>query len=214
VSVIVFDEVEAQRSTIELDPYFLVFDVESAPATRVLSQDEFLIFDSTPLLETIEVDQDFILLDAEPTTTLAYDDEDSSPVILISSQGPAGPAGPQGPAGESGGNTLLEAGEPLTLASVIYIGADGRAFKASSSDETTAFRVAGVAATSALAGEQVEVASDGVLVTSDTFPLGPLFLSTSGTLTSDPDTGAFQLHVANAVRSTTLLIRLEPAIYH
>lgn len=125
-----------------------------------------------------------------------------------------GPVGPAGPAGGGQPAITLTAGEAISVAEVVYVASDGQAWKSSSSDADKIWRTIGVASSNALTGEVVEVIQDGLLTIGTPFTPGPLFLDVDGSLTSSPSTGIAQVHVADALETTTLAVRVDPAIYY
>jgi hypothetical protein len=123
-------------------------------------------------------------------------------------------ADPTGGSGAGQPIITLTAGQDINLAEVVYVDDNGKAWKSSSNDANKIWRTIGIASSNALANEEVEVVQDGLLTVGTPFPIGPLFLDVDGSLTASPSTGIAQVHVADALRTTTLAVRVDPAIYY
>lgn len=134
-------------------------------------------------------------------------------------QGEAGPAGPQGPQGEPGpqgeqgppgaGSVItIEAGEDLAAGDLVYIAADGLAYKADASDPGKAcIAVAGAAITTGNTGD-ANTAGAQVGGYAGLTPNARLFLSTTPGAFSDtmPGTdGHIVQQIGTAISSTDIL---------
>lgn len=132
----------------------------------------------------------------------------SEPSVVIISDC-VGTPGPPGPAG-SGGIIVVIAGETLQQHSVVRILGDGKGYVADRNDTTHGVFVAGVSLFAALPGESVEVMVNGLLATSTTWTVGPLYVGDAGALISTPPPGTmtdYQLQVCVAVTPNELLVR-------
>lgn len=178
--------------------------VPDAP-TVVVSSDEPVDVVSVLSTEVVTVSSqqpvDVVVVDPQPQ------------VVVVTGSGAQGPAGPPGP---SGGLITAVAGENISQYSAVRILPDGQAYLADRNDVTQGVFVAGVAVTSALTGENLDIRTDGLMTTSVVWSLGPLFVGDAGALISTPPPGIpgdYQLQVAVAVTTTQLLVRPQIPIF-
>jgi hypothetical protein len=129
-------------------------------------------------------------------------------------RGPQGRTGSTGPTGPPGGRIEVVAGEDIPFLAVVRLDERREARLASSADAAHASSVVGVAETNVHKGEQLGVVQNGPMAPGTPLPRGPLFLSPTGSLTDSPNTGTFQLHVADGLATDLINVRLEPAIHH
>lgn len=130
---------------------------------------------------------------------------DAPDVVVVQGEGARGS---QGPAGPSGGDAILAtAGATVQAFHPVTIRGDGLAYPADALSTEDATRVAGLAATAALTGEQVTIIAAGEIIGPGPYPVGPLFVASGGGLVPVPPVGGYQLWVAVALTSTRLLVR-------
>ena len=177
----------------------------------VLEQDQVIEIEATT---TVLVEQDLVTeLDPEGEITLQLIEQSTElvvePYVVLEVEVPGlqGPRGYRGLPGTGVGTTTVLAASTITENHVVALDANAEGFQASADQLTQASLVLGIATASALAGETVDVVSDGVYDTSSSFPLGPLFLGLNGELVSDPSLALFQLQIAVAVAPRTLIVR-------
>ena len=105
--------------------------------------------------------------------------------------------------------------EAIAEGDVVYV--DGNQVRlASNTDTVNMNKVVGMAVTSALFGEQVEIATDGVLATSAyNLMEGPVFLGVAGKLTQIPPippTALFILKLGTSISAGQLSIDIDRAV--
>lgn len=127
--------------------------------------------------------------------------------------GYTGPAGPQGTPGMAVGFSTAVAREAIPAFAAVALDASGQAYLPSNTVTADAPRVVGLAETSALAGQTITIAVVGLLDTTTTWTLGPLFLAAAGALSSTPGSGTFQLQVGLAVTTTRVVVRPLSPLY-
>lgn len=126
----------------------------------------------------------------------------------------SGPAGKDGRNGIDGVGALLmlTAAEAIPAYTVVAVRADGLAYKASSLNVEDSDRLVGVAATSALSGEEVSVRETGSMDHPGPLSVGDLFLGPTGALVSNARTGALFAQIAQATTPTRLTVRIGQVI--
>jgi Collagen triple helix repeat (20 copies) len=128
--------------------------------------------------------------------------------------GPPGPAGPQGPAAAQ---ITAVASQSIPAYSVVALDNTAAAYLPSNTVTADATRVVGIAAAGALNGETVTIVVSDLVTTPPVFTPGPLFLGSSGALSSSPGSGAsgtFQLQVGLAVTPGKVVVRpLAPVFF-
>lgn len=147
----------------------------------------------------------------EPIAALAAVVSIEASATEAGSPGAPGRQGPPGPSGNVG--VTVEALVNLNAYTVVKVMGTGQARPASSLILGDGEATTGVTTAPALAGEQVPIRTVGAVSVSGTLPVGPLYLSTDGSLTPDHDSGLFQLRIGYAQTPTLLIVRIDPPIY-
>lgn len=188
-----------------LEASAVLFDREAGAVLTLLGEPVSIVSLSDPASVTVLELDAIHLADLDFTASVEFD-----PGFV------SGPAGPQGPAGVSGdGGALafaITAGANLSGHTVVKASGSG-ALPASSALASDAGKVIGITTGAASSGALASVQSSGEIEEpSWSWLPGPVYFTSSGTLTQTAPTTGFVQQIGIAISPTTLMVLIGPVL--
>lgn len=175
--------------------------------TFVVAAGDTVLVTEDGTTEVVLTPADTVLMEneAEPDVILLGPDQ----AIIIETCGGPGPAGAPG----TGGSVSAPAAMTIAAYRVVAMDASGQAYLADPSILTDSCFVVGISQFAALPGETLSIQTDGLLMTPALWAPGPLFLGPVGTLVPNPPVSGYQLQIAVAATTTSLIVRPQIPIF-
>lgn len=173
--------------------------VTEITVTDVVVVDDDVVVTETVTTEVVTTDEVTSVITLDPDVLIV---EDTTVDIIT-----VGILGPAGPPGTAAGAFSLEAGEDLTAGDPVYVSAN----KLYVADNTTNFRVVGIAVADTLLGFSAEVALSGPVTLAGLSNGSPYYLG-SGTITTAAPASGYVVRLGYAIGSTTLIVNIEEPI--